>query len=59
MTKMSEKTAAIKGSPLGQDLLDALCARQLFGALDVSQSIITLKEYLVKDLSPTYLYHGP
>lgn len=59
VTKMSEKTAAIKGSPLGQDLLDALCARQLFGALDVSQSIITLKEYLVKDLSPTdlkYLY---
>ena len=59
MTKMSEKTAAIKGSPSGQDLLDALCARQLFGALDVSQSIITLKEYLVKDLSPTdlkYLY---
>lgn len=59
MTKVSEKTAAIKGSPSGQDLLDALCARQLFGALDVSQSIITLKEYLVKDLSPTdlkYLY---
>ena len=55
MTKMSEKTAAIKGSPLGQDLLDALCARQLFSALDVSQSIITLKEYLVKDLSPTDL----
>ena len=59
MTKMNEKTVSIKASPLGQDLQDALWDRQHNGVLDISKSIITLKEYLVKDLSPTdlkYLY---
>ncbi len=59
MTKMNEKTVSIKASPLGQDLQDALWDRQHNGVLDISKSIITLKEYLVKDLSPgdlKYLY---
>ena len=55
MTKMN----SIKASPLGQDLLDALWDKQRNGILDVYKSIITLREYLVKDLSPSdlkYLY---
>lgn len=59
MINVMDKTASIKASPIGQDFQDALWGKQPGGALDVSQSIITLKEYLVKDLSPTdlkYLY---
>lgn len=59
MTKMNEKLVSVKASPLGQDFQDALFERQRSGILDVAQSIVTLKEYLVKDLSPNdlkYLY---
>lgn len=59
MTKMDEKTAIIKASPLGKDLLDALWNKQPHDILDVSLAIVTLKEHLVKDLSPgdlKYLY---
>lgn len=59
MTRMNEKLVSVKASPLGQDFQDALFEKQHSGTLDVAQSIVTLKEYLVKDLSPNdlkYLY---
>lgn len=59
MTKMNEKLVSVKASPLGQDFQDALFERQRSGTLDIAQSIVALKEYLVKDLSPNdlkYLY---
>lgn len=51
MINVMDKTASIKASPIGQDFQDALWGKQPGGALDVAQSIVTLKEYLVKDLS--------
>ena len=59
MTRMNEKLVSVKASPLGQDFQDALFEKQHSGTLDVAQSIVTLKEYLVNDLSPNdlkYLY---
>ncbi|MEY8576570.1 hypothetical protein AALD01_20015 [Oscillospiraceae bacterium 21-37] len=59
MINVMDKTASIKASPIGQDFQDALYEKQPGGVLDVVQSIVTLKEYLVKDLSPgdwKYLY---
>ena len=54
MTAMA-KVISVKGSAFGQDMLDVLAERQLekaaFCELDISRSIITLKEYLVKKLS--------
>ena len=51
MINVMDKTASIKASPIGQDFQDALWGKQPGGALDVAQSIVTLKEHLVKDLS--------
>lgn len=51
MINVMDKTASIKASPIGQDFQDALWGKQPGGVLDVAQSIVTLKEYLVKDLS--------
>lgn len=59
MTRMNEKFVSVKASPLGQDFQDALFERQHGSTLDVAQSIVALKEYLVNDLSPNglkYLY---
>ncbi len=59
MTKMNEKLVRVKASPLGQDFQDALYEKLSFHTLDVAQSIIILKGYLVNDLSPDglkYLY---
>ena len=50
MINVMDKTASIKASPIGQDFQDALYEKQPGGVLDVVQSIVTLKEYLVKDL---------
>ncbi len=59
MMKMDEKIISIKDSPLGQDLKDALWGKHPHGILDVSRAIVTLKAYLVHNLSPgdlKYLY---
>lgn len=59
MTKMNEKLVSVKASPLGQDFQDVLFEKQSFHSFDVAQSIVTLKTYLVNDLSPNdlkYLY---
>ena len=59
MTKMNEKLVRVKASPLGQYFQDALYEKLSFHTLDVAQSIIILKGYLVNDLSPDglkYLY---
>ena len=56
---MNEKLVRVKASPLGQDFQDALYEKLSFHTLDVAQSIIILKGYLVNDLSPDglkYLY---
>lgn len=49
------RTISVKGTAFGQDMLEALAERQLekvsFSGLDISKSILTLKEYLVKKLS--------
>ena len=54
MTAMA-KVISVKDSAFGQDMLEVLAERQLekiaFRELDVTQSIVTLKEYLVKKLS--------
>ncbi len=59
MINVMDKTASIKASPIGQDFQDALYEKLSFHTLDVAQSIIILKGYLVNDLSPDglkYLY---
>ena len=54
MTAMARVTS-VKDSAFGQDMLEVLAERQLpktaFRELDISTSIVTLKEYLVKKLS--------
>ena len=54
MTAMA-KTISLKDSAFGQDMLEVLAERQLekvsYCGLDISCSILTLKEYLVKKLS--------
>ena len=54
MTAMP-KTVNVKRTAFGQDMLEVLAERQLekiaYRELDVSASILTLKEYLVKRLS--------
>ena len=54
MTAMA-KVISVKDSAFGQDMLEVLVERQLekaaFCELDISRSIVTLKEYLVKKLS--------
>ena len=54
MTAMA-KTISLKDSAFGQDMLEVLAERQLekvsYCGLDISRSILTLKEYLVKKLS--------
>lgn len=54
MTVMA-KAISVKDSAFGQDMLEILAERQLekvsFRELDISHSILTLKEYLVKKLS--------
>ena len=54
MTAMA-KTISLKDSTYGQDMLEVLAERQLekvsYCGLDISRSILTLKEYLVKKLS--------
>lgn len=54
MTAMA-RTITVKGTAFGQDMLEVLAERQLekiaFQELDISHSIVTLKEYLVKKLS--------
>ena len=51
MTTMA-KTISMKGTAFGQDMLEVLAERQLsktaFRELEISASIVTLKEYLVK-----------
>ena len=54
MTAMA-KTISVKDTAFGQDMLEVLAERQLekvsYCGLDISRSILTLKEYLVKKLS--------
>ena len=54
MTAMA-KTISLKDSAFGQDMLEVLAERQLekvsYCGLDISHSILTLKDYLVKKLS--------
>ena len=54
MTTMA-KTISVKDTAFGQDMLEVLSERQLentaYHGLAISQSIVTLKEYLVKKLS--------
>ena len=54
MTAMA-KIINVKNTAFGQDMLEVLAERQLekasFRELDISTSIVTLKEYLVKKLS--------
>ena len=54
MTAMA-KTISLKDSAFGQDMLEVLAERQLekasYCGLDISRSILTLKDYLVKKLS--------
>ena len=54
MTAMA-KTISVKDSAFGQDMLEVLAERQLekvsYYGLDISRSILTLKDYLVKKLS--------
>lgn len=54
MTAMA-KVISVKDSAFGQDMLEVLAERQLekvsYCGLDISCSILTLKEYLVKKLS--------
>lgn len=54
MTAMA-KMVGVKNTAFGQDMLEVLAERQLekisFKELDFSQSIVTLKTYLVKKLS--------
>ena len=54
MTAMA-KTISLKDSAFGQDMLEVLAERQLekvsYCGLDISCSILTLKDYLVKKLS--------
>ena len=49
------KAISVKDTAFGQDMLEVLAERQLektsFRELDISRSILTLKEYLVKKLS--------
>ena len=54
MTAMA-RTISVKDTAFGQDMLEVLAERQLekvaFRDLDISCSILTLKEYIVKKLS--------
>ncbi len=54
MTAMA-KTISVKDTAFGQDMLEVLAERQLekvsYCGLDISRSILTLKEHLVKKLS--------
>ena len=54
MTTMA-KAIRVKDTAFGQDMLEVLAERQLekiaFHELDISLSILTLKEHLVKKLS--------
>ncbi len=54
MTTMA-RTISVKNTAFGQDMLEVLAERQIekiaFRELDVTQSIVTLKDYLVKKLS--------
>ena len=54
MTTMA-KAISVKDTAFGQDMLEVLAERQLekiaFQELDISHSIVTFKEYLVKKLS--------
>ena len=54
MTTMA-KAISVKDTAFGQDMLEVLAERQLekvsYCGLDISRSILTLKEYLVKKLS--------
>ena len=54
MTTMA-KTISVKDTAFGQDMLEVLAEQQLetiaFRELDISRSILTLKEYRVKKLS--------
>ncbi len=49
------RTVNVKDTAFGQDMLEVLSERQLentaYHGLAISQSIVTLKEYLVKKLS--------
>ena len=49
------RTVSVKKTAFGQDMLEVLAERQLentaYHGLAISQSIVTLKEYLVKKLS--------
>ena len=49
------KTVNVKDTAFGQDMLEVLAERQLentaYHGLAISQSIVTLKEHLVKKLS--------
>ncbi|WP_304584594.1 hypothetical protein [Acutalibacter muris] len=49
------KAISVKDTAFGQDMIEVLAERQLekvsFRELDISRSILTLKEYLVKKLS--------
>ncbi|ANU55442.1 hypothetical protein I5Q82_02335 [Acutalibacter muris] len=51
----TSKIITVKDTAFGQDMLEVLAERQLekagFRGLDISTSILTLKEYLVKKLS--------
>lgn len=54
MTAMA-RTTSVKDTAFGQDMLEVLAERQLekvsYCGLDISHSILTLKDYLVKKLS--------
>ena len=54
MTAMA-KIISVKDTAFGQDMLEVLAERQLekiaFRELDIPCSIVTLKDYLVKELS--------
>lgn len=58
MVKMVKRSMALKDTQFGLDMLDVLIEQQLknaaFRELDVSQSILTLKEHLVKKFASKY-----
>lgn len=56
MVKMCRQSMALKDTQFGLDMMDILIEKQLkdvaFRELDVLQSIVTLKEHLVKKFAP-------
>lgn len=57
MVKMARQNTAVKDTQFGRDMLEILIEKQLgdvaFRELNVTQSIVTLKQHLVNKFAPT------